>query len=140
MINALAVPRIAERLLGITIPEHGLMYACSYEGLHTIRLTADPISVETDESGIEDYKLLEAKGTALGVMGGSPVHSDAKTSISYIFDPRASEQVVSVTTGNNEYELEFSTLSGDWFFATLSRCGHYLVLAEPYSLEIYALS
>jgi len=140
MISALAVPRMTERFLGITIPEQGLMYACSYDGLHTITLSSESVAVETDEAGIEDYKLLESKRTALGVMGGVPIHKSERASVSYIFEPSASEQLVNLTHAGAEYELEFPTLSGDWFFATLSRCGGFLVLAEPYDLQIYALS
>lgn len=139
MISALAVPRMAERFLGITIPEHGIMYACSYDGLHTITLSLKSVAVETDEAGIEDYKLLESKGAALGVMGGTPIHKSERTSVSYTFEPGATEQLVNVTHAGAEYEIEFPTLSGDWFFTTLSRCGHFLVLAEPYGLQIYAL-
>ena len=136
MISSLKLPYVAERFLGVTIPEAGVMFACSYEGLHKIVLE-DPVRIETDDARSEDYDALKAKGEPLGLFGGTPILSDARTKISYVFDPRADEQRVEVTVDGKSEIIRFATLSGDWFFASLSKCGQFLLLAEPYAIEVH---
>lgn len=75
--HELVIPYIAERFLGVTIPDGGVMYACSYSGLHKFTLE-DMVSVETDASGSEDYDLLKSKGDTLGIFGGAPILEDAR--------------------------------------------------------------
>lgn len=135
MLNSLKMPYVAERLLGVTIPECSVMYACSYEGLHKIVLE-DPVRVETDKERSEDYEMLRSKGDALGLFGGTPILTDSRTQISYVFDPRAKDQRIEVRQAGSSEVITFATLSGDWFIATLSKCGQFLVLAEPYAIEV----
>lgn len=59
-----------------------------------------------------------------------------ETSVSYSFDPRADSQLVEVLSAGERHEMSFRTLSGDWFVATLSVDGGYLVVGEPYLLEV----
>ena len=59
--------------------------------------------------------------------------------ISYGFDPKASSVRVAIESTQNTQYIDFRTLSGDWFVATLTPCGEFLVMAEPYLIEAYAL-
>jgi len=36
-------------------------------------------------------------------------------------------------------KIRFTTFSGDWFAASFCPCGKYLLLAEPYTFEVYRL-
>ena len=138
MLTALKMPYVAERFLGVTIPDGGVMYACSYVGLHKLTLE-DPVRVETDEEGSEDYAALESKGAALGIFDGAPILEDAQTKIAYVFDPRADTQRIEIHRAGKTETLIFPTLSGDWFFASLSKCGGFLLLAEPYAIEVHKI-
>jgi hypothetical protein len=60
--------------------------------------------------------------------------------ISYDFNPTKDSVRVKCNIGGTESEIEFPTLSGDWFSASFSKCGRYLVLAEPYSFEVYEVA
>jgi hypothetical protein len=139
MLSPLQIPPFAERILGITIPDDSTLFACSYDGLHTIEL-GDPTHVETDEDGIEDYKLLQSKGPVLGILGGDPILEVGDTKITYTFNDSSRVQRVEVQIGDATQTVEFNTMSGDWFYATLSTSGKYLVLAEPYRLDAYVVA
>ena len=139
MIEPIRLPWIAERFLGITVPESGRLSACSYEGLHTIDLSRLPVGVETDATGREDLDRLGAFGAVLGGSGGEPLLRVGTTQIRYRFDPGAPRQRVFLRRVGEVHEVPFVTLSGDWFHATLSRCGTYLVLAEPSGIEAYRI-
>src|SRR4051812_12668922 len=76
MLTPLKMPYVAERFLGVTIPDAGVMFACSYEGLHKITLE-DPIRIETDDERSEDYDALRSMGEALGLFGGTPILADS---------------------------------------------------------------
>ena len=135
MLTTLKIPYVAERFLGVTVPHDGVMYACSYDGLHKLMLE-DPVRVETDEERREDYAAPESKGDALGIFGGVPILEDARTKIVYAFNARADTQRVEIHRDGKTEALSFPTLSGDWFFASLSKCGDFLLLAEPYAIEV----
>jgi hypothetical protein len=139
LLTRLQVPWFAERLLGITVPEAGRMYACSYEGVHELAL-ADPVLVTTDDTHAEDYDFLGSKGQTLGLHGGTPVLQAAGSAIAYSFDPEAASQSIHIRRGSWASRVEFPTDSGDWFYASLSTCGTFLVMAEPYRLHVYHVS
>ncbi len=140
MLTRVQLPNyIAERFFGITIPDGGRLHACSGEALHTIVLS-DPVVVEHDEDAREDYALMSSLGTPLGIWGsGEPILDDGHTRVEYTFVPGRREMTVFVHRGDVTELVPFDTFSGDWFAATLSTCGRYLVLAEPYEIEIYAI-
>lgn len=139
MLTPLNLPYISERFLGVTIPDKGMMYACSYDGLHQLTLE-DPVRIETNELGREDFDLLQSKGETLGIFDGTPILEDSRTKIIYCFDSTRDAQSVEVQQGEKTEVLAFATLSGDWFFATLSKCGKFLMLAEPYNIEVYVIA
>ena len=139
MLTPLKIPYVAERLLGVTIPEDGVMYACSYEGLHRIAFE-ESVCIDTDEALSEDYEALRARGSARGLFDGVPILADSRTKISYTFDPSAETQRIELSHASRSEVITFATMSGDWFVVTLSKCGKYLVLAEPYALEVCRIS
>jgi hypothetical protein len=74
-----------------------------------------------------------------GVSDREPIRTTETAKVSYDFDPAASSVKVEVESAQGTHHIDFRTLSGDWFVATLTPRGDFLVLAEPYLIEVYAL-
>jgi hypothetical protein len=131
---ALSIP--SERLIGFTIPDRGRFYVCDHDDVWEIIL-GSPLSV--DLTGHQPYGFARERGDFLGWgrVANDPVLSRGQTEISYDFRPGADSVKVRYRVGEWDGEIEFPTVSGDWFCASLSADGHYLVLAEPYRLDLY---
>lgn len=137
MLRKLAVPEFTERLYGFTIPEAGRVYACDHDESFEITLGDIPhIEVLEDNP----YEFIGSFENVLGAPDGVPIHRINDTEIGYTFDGRNDFVKVVVRRGGHSEEISFRTFSGDWFVGTLSKCGRYLVLAEPYLFECYEFS
>ena len=102
------------------------------------RVALHPPSVQVlDEN---PYSFADSRPDHLGVSDNAPVLQVGSAAVTYSFDPAAPSQVVRLEVDGQVREITFRTLSGDWFIASLSRDGSYLVIAEPYLLEVYSLS
>lgn len=132
----LALPRISERIRGFTLPVEGEMYVFDYDEVFRISLQSPP-SLEVLPDNPYDFEARHPD--AFGVSDREPILCSGSVGLSYEFDPRANFQTVTVTNNEAVEVVEFRTLSGDWFVATLSDRGQYLVVAEPYLLELWAL-
>lgn len=137
MLQKLAIPEFTERLYGFTIPEAEKIYACDHDESFEITLGSSP---EVEVLRDNPYEFIASFENALGVPDGVPIHQLYGIEISYDFDGRNDFVKVAVRRGNQSEEISFRTFSGDWFVGTLSKCGKYLVLAEPYLLECYEFS
>ena len=133
----LPIPFTSERIRGITLPEEGLLFVCDYDEVFRIRLSEKP-SVELLED--DPYVFLESQKYFLGVGGCEPIKEWGENTISYDFDPTSEHITILVDIDGETTYINFETLSGDWFAASFSRCGKYLVIAEPYDYEIYKLA
>jgi hypothetical protein len=130
------LPRISERIRGFTLPANGVMQVFDYDEVFQVNLrnpSVEVLALTPDAFEAEHPR-------CLGVSELSPLLVVDETSVSYSFDPRADAQTVEVLSVGQRHEISFRTLSGDWFVATLSADGRYLVLAEPYLLEVYFLA
>ena len=134
MFRKLVIPEFTERLYGFTIPEAEKIYAVDHDESFEITLSSSP-EVEVLEDN--PYEFIASFENALGVPDGVPIHKVNEIEISYNFDGKNDFVKVAVRRGNQSEETSFRTFSGDWFVGTLSKCGKYLVLAEPYLLECY---
>lgn len=134
VLRKLPMPIFTERLYGFTIPNAGKIYACDHDESFEITL-ADVPSVEVLEH--RPYDFIAGFENALGIPGGTPLQRLGDTEVAYQFDGRQRFVTVSVQRGNQKESVSFRTFSGDWFVGTLSTCGRYLVLAEPYLFECY---
>jgi len=130
------LPRITERIRGFTLPENGVMTVFDYDEVYLVSLQPPSIDVLDDNP----YSFADLHPEHLGVSDSAPIHQVGSANVSYDFDPTAPSQRVRLELGGQTQEISFSTLSGDWFVASLSPDGLYLVVAEPYSLEVYSLS
>lgn len=134
MLNKLKIPEFTERLYGFTLPEGGKIFACDHDEAFEISLS-DPPAVEVlDDS---PYEFIDSFENALGIPNGIPIHELGDKRVSYSFDGRNDFVEVTVIFGLARKKLSFKTFSGDWFVGTLSKCGKYLLLAEPYLFECY---
>lgn len=131
----LVLPRIAERIRGFTIPEAGVMFVSDYDEIHRVDLSEPPKAewVEGNPYSLED------RPNCLGVTGVAAILQAGRFKLSYDFDPKADFQDVMLTSPEETKVIPFRTLSGDWFVATFSADGQYLVIAEPYLIEAYQL-
>ena len=97
----------------------------------------DPVTIEVLLESPCDF---EARTTHyFGISDREPIRAAGTVKISYGFDPKASSVRVAIESTQNTQYIDFRTLSGDWFVATLTPCGEFLVMAEPYLIEAYAL-
>lgn len=130
------LPRISERIRGFTLPENHTMYVFDYDEVYCISLQPPSLQVLDDNP----YAFDDLHPDNLGVSENAPLLRVGPVGVSYSFDPRAPSQNVQLELGDRVVSIPFRTLSGDWFVASLSADGAYLVIAEPYLLEVYSLS
>jgi hypothetical protein len=74
-----------------------------------------------------------------GLTANDPLLRVGANEIADNFDPKIDFVTVSYKSAGRSGQIEVRTFSGDWFVASLSDDGRYLVLAEPYDLAVYEL-
>lgn len=129
------LPKISERIRGFTLPENGVFYVFDYDEVFRISLGA---TANVEITGENPYDFEERCGSYYGVSDKEPILSCRDANLRYSFDPSKNSQTVHIHTGHGEEILNFPSLSGDWFVATLTADGTYLFIAEPYLIEAYA--
>lgn len=125
----------SERLQGFTLPIEGLMQVVDYDEVFNLDLSTGSFEVldegpETFEHGPEGF---------LGRSENPPLLAVGSKSVSYDFNRPSNSIEVRVAVHGLEQTITVPILSGDWFVASLSSDGRYLVVAEPYLIEVYAL-
>jgi len=60
--------------------------------------------------------------------------------VSYVFEPTRGSQIIYLISQGQRHDIEFQTLSGDWFIASPTPDQSYLVIAEPYYFDVYRVS
>ncbi|WP_146180706.1 hypothetical protein [Pseudomonas sp. HMWF032] len=118
----------------MTLPKDGVIYVCDHDEVFKI------VFGNLSEPKILDdapYKFLEKLPHSLGISNYPPPLESNGNSISYKFYSAADFVVVSYEILGAKVDLEFRTYSGDWFAASFPKCDKYLMLAEPYSFELY---
>jgi hypothetical protein len=121
---------------GFTLPEKGCMFVFDYDEVFRITLAAVP-SVETLDGNPYDFE--DKHPDYFGVSEREPILQAGDFRLSYSFDPTAPSQEVVIESPQKRETVSFKTFSGDWFVATLSPCARFLILAEPFLIEIYSL-
>lgn len=129
------LPRFSERIRGFTLPVDGMMYAFDYDEVFRLNLTMGSLEILNDDP----YAFADANPGFLGVSGFEPLLANGSSTVSYCFDPAGDSQDVCLIWQGQRHDITFRTLSGDWFVATLTANEKYLIIAEPYLLEVYAL-
>lgn len=133
----LSIP--SERIIGFTIPRDGHFYVCDHDEVWTVQI-GPPLTVEVTDLRPYDFVAQSDAFIGWGDDRKLPILKRGDREISYDFDPTQDYVTVHFLVGGRGGEIEFQTLSGDWFSASFSEDGRYLVLAEPYGVEIYDAS
>lgn len=150
----LDIPRISERIRGITLPYNDVIYVADYDEVFKINLNKKT-TVETLSD--DPYEFLDSQEHILGVKNHKPILESNGNKIKYKFWPAAeygtlkhklmnifglNKDFVTVKylIANKSGSIKFRILSGDWFAASFSKCGGYLVIAEPYEFEVYKIA
>jgi hypothetical protein len=131
------LPITSERIRGVTLPKDGIIYICDYDEVFQVMVgdLSEPDILDDDP-----YDFLDSLPHSLGVYKHQPILESNGNIISYKFDSYADYVTVNYEIHGAKGELQFQTLSGDWFAASFSECGNYLMLAEPYGIELYELA
>lgn len=137
MISKLQLPYISERIREITLIENDLMYVADYDSVYRVKLG---IHIEVEElSDLDPYEFASSCRNPIAVNEENRILEHSGNKISYKFRSVENSQLVEVEIDSVKRSIEFRTLSGDWFCASFSKCGSYILLAEPYLIEIYRL-
>lgn len=130
------IPKTTERIRGVTLPENGVVFVCDYDEVFKLRIgsVSDPEILDDDP-----YEFLNKQKHTVGVLEQPPIHEKNGNTINYNFNPTNDFVTVDYNIEGKVGIIKFRTLSGDWFAASFSKCGKYLILAEPYNFELYEL-
>lgn len=128
----------SERIIGFTVPDEARFFFCGHDNVWMVAIE-DAVAVT--EIGHEPYEFVETSTSFVGLGdNNNEVRRVGDVAIGYDFDARQDSVVVRYDAGGRKGEINFPILSGDWFAASLSRSGKYLVLAEPYNLALFAVA
>jgi len=134
---ALKIP--SERIIGFTIPRDGIFLVCDHNEVWRVHI-GPPASIEVTDSAPYEIADSHADFVGWGQEKGRELKRVGSTQISYAFDPPHDFLTLDCKTSDRVETIKFRTFSGDWFSASLSVDGRFLVLAEPYLLELYDLA
>lgn len=129
----------SERVIGFTIPRDGVFHVCDHDEVWSVRI-GPPASVEVTDYAPYEFANDNADFVGWGQRNGRELKKAGSTEISYDFDPLQDFQTVECKIAGRVERRKFRTFSGDWFSASLSTDGRFLVLAEPYRIELYDLA
>ena len=125
-----------QRLMGFTIPRNDEFLMCDHNECWSVRLGMVPEVSEIDGSPYDlasrpDFVGAGAHRNGLLQAGG--------VEIDYLFDPNEASVEVRYRSGEKAGSVSFRMISGDWFAASLSEDGAYVLLAEPDVLHAFAV-
>lgn len=135
-------PPESDRIVGFTIPKAGAFYICDHDEVWRASLGASPTIEVTDHP---TYKFIEGRTDFLGLVfegfsKNSPLLRVGQNEIVVDFDPKKDFATIDYSVAGRRGQIEFRALSGDWFAASFSDDGRYLILADPYDLAVYAVA
>lgn len=129
----LSIP--SERLIGFTIPTAGSFYVCDHDEVWKIEIGQ---SSQVELTDFEPYPFSERPDfVGWGDASKKALIKVGSCEIDYEFDGTQDYVTVTSSASGRSEKIQFRTLSGDWFCASLSDDGRHLVLADPYAIELY---
>jgi len=129
------LPRFSERIIGITLPVDGRMFVCDHDEVYELNLD----SAQANITG-QDPRVFMEENWTLGISDEKPITTVGLRHISYEFDEQADSVTVNTDVDGVLNNVEFPIDSGDWFVGSISKCGNFIVLAEPYDLWVYRIN
>ena len=136
MIKKLSLPYTSERIRGVTLPKDNIMYVCDYDEVHKLTIGNEITAEILDD---DPYDFLDAQEHSLGLSEDPPIHKSGENTITYSFKPTADNVAVHLNINGKNEDINFKIMSGDWFEASFSKCGKYILIAEPYEFELYEI-
>lgn len=130
------LPCTSERIIGVSLPIKGVFYVCDHDEVHEVTLSPN-VSVRVLNN--DPFEMLESLPLKLSLYEDKPLISINENSISYTFEPTKDYVDVNYIINGETGNIRFGILSGDWFSASFSNCGNYLMLAEPYEYALYCI-
>ena len=132
---------MSERYTGVTLPSAGRLFALDYDEVFAVDLMDLPSFEILD---VPPNEFIEGRADIIGVaVSGRIVNPEIHTingmTLESDFDPDSDAVTVKFKVENNEDELKFPILSGDWFSMSFSSDGKHIVLAEPYAIAVYEI-
>lgn len=127
-------PKITERIVALTLPEKDEMFICDHDEVYDLNLNKKQFKV----TGINPNEFIK-KNITYGLGDGLPIISINGMSINHNFIEHCKEVRLELFNNGTGHVIIFPILSGDWFFVSFSKCGKYLVMAEPYDFRLYSL-
>jgi hypothetical protein len=139
---ALSKPPESDRIVGFTIPKAGKFYICDHDEVWRATI-APTLAVQMTDH--QPYKFVEGRTDFLGLVfegfpRNPPLLRVGQNEIAFDFDPKKDFATVNYSVAGRSGQIEFRTLSGDWFAASFSDDGRHLILADPYDLALYAVT
>ncbi len=130
------LPHLSERVIGVTLPKDGRFLVCDYDEVFEIAISDPPQAQFIDV----DPETVEQRPDFIGRARDNSIHRVGESRIRFNFDSTAQSVKVKYDCAGQRGSIEFKILSGDWFYASFSEDGRYLILAEPYGIELYAVA
>ena len=139
---ALSKPPESDRIVGFTIPKAGSFYICAHDEVWCAAIEPNPTVQVTDH---QPYEFIESRTDFLGpvfegLRENSPLLRVGHNEIALDIDPKKGVATVRYSVAGRTGQIKFRTPSGDWFAASFSDDGRYLILEEPYELAVYAVT
>lgn len=128
-----------ERIIGFTIPDAGEFYICDNDEVWRIVIGVTPNS---ETIGVAPYEFAQSRTDFLGLVfsglsANEPIMRVGQNEVAYDFDPKQDVVEINYRIAGQPGQIDFPILSGDWFAASFSKDGGYLVFAEPYEIALY---
>ena len=130
----LETSKVTERIVGFSLPDDGKMFVCDHDEVYELDLSANVAKV----TKLDPYEFMK-NFRMLGITDEQPIKETKGNTISYDFRPTLNHVIVNLKIFDRSTTINFPIFSGDWFVGSFSRCGSYLVLAEPYEIAVYEL-
>ena len=131
------LPKICERIIGVTLPKNDIVHIVGYDKYVELDLSSGSI-VKESESDAENTDKLAANGQCIGLNWDDVLHDVFNYRLKCNF--RQSEDTQTVCLMENGLVVQnilAQSLSGDWFKYSFDIDGKYIIICDPYDLEIY---
>lgn len=128
-----------ERVRGISIPQNNTFFILGYDEVYKATIRKKVRTKRTHFDSNEDLAMVDSfkELSFTNRDPNAPIVSNNNNRISYNFDPADDSVEVICNISGEIRKIDFPTFSGDWFCATFSEDGKYMVLAEPYKIAVY---
>jgi len=130
-----------ERIIGVTIPEDGKFYVCDYDEVFEA-VIGEQVSFKVTDFEPNEFAYESSTFIGLNLAGkvaNTPILSIDDNKITPSFKTGDDYAEIDYDIKKEQGTLKFQTFSSDWFCVSFSKCGQFIILAEPYAIDVYAI-